>query len=111
MVGENGMSIEDFKTREGTLGEKDVEAIVHQRRAMFFDMAHRDERALELMGEKFRPWLRRKMKAGEYLAWFAIAPDGSVAAGTGLWLMDWPAHIVGGGKWRGNIVNVYTETV
>jgi GNAT superfamily N-acetyltransferase len=74
-------------------------------------MGHRDERALELMSEKFRPWLRRKMETGEYLAWFAIAPDGSVAAGAGLWLMDWPPHIVAGGKWRGNIVNVYTETV
>jgi hypothetical protein len=49
------MSIEEFKIREGTLEERDVEMIVHQRRAMFFDMGHRDERALELMSEKFRP--------------------------------------------------------
>jgi GNAT superfamily N-acetyltransferase len=49
------------------------------------------------------------MEAREYLAWLAIAPDESVAAGAGLWLMDWPPHMVGGGKWRGNIVNVYTE--
>ncbi len=40
------------------------------------------------MSERFRPWLRQKMQAGEYLAWFAIAPDGTVAAGVGLWLMD-----------------------
>lgn len=62
------------------------------------------------MSEKFRPWVKRKMEAGEYLAWFANAPDESVAAGAGLWLMDWPPHIVGEGKWRGNIVNVYTES-
>jgi GNAT superfamily N-acetyltransferase len=105
------MSAGDFNIREGTLEEKDVEAIVHQRRAMFFDMGHRDERALESMSEKFRLWVKRKMEAGEYLAWFAIAPDESVAAGAGLWLMDWPPHIVGEGKWRGNIVNVYTEAV
>jgi hypothetical protein len=80
------MSAGDFKIREGTLEEKDVEAIVHQRRAMFFDMGHRDERALKSMSEKFRPWVKRKMEAGEYLAWFAIAPDESVAAGAGLWL-------------------------
>ena len=72
-------------------------------------MGHRDERALESMSERFRPWLKRTMEAGEYVAWFAIAPDESVAAGAGLWLMDWPPHIVGRGKWRGNIVNVYTE--
>jgi len=98
-----------MRIREATLEERDIEAIVHQRRAMFFDMGHRDERALELMSERFRSWLRRKMEAGEYLAWFAIVPDELVAGGAGLWLMDWPPHIVGGGNWRGNIVNVYTE--
>ncbi len=98
-----------MRIREATLEERDIETIVHQRRAMFFDMGHRDERALELMSERFRPWLRRKMEAGEYLAWFAIVRDEFVAGGAGLWLMDWPPHIVGGGKWRGNIVNVYTE--
>jgi len=24
--------------------------------------------------------------------------------------MDWPPHMVAGGRWRGNIVNVYTES-
>ena len=103
------MRVEDFEIRAARLDEKDIEAIVHQRRAMFFDMGHRDERALESMSERFRPWLKRTMEASEYVAWFAIAPDESVAAGAGLWLMDWPPHIAGGGKWRGNIVNVYTE--
>ena len=103
------MSVADFEIRAARLDEKDIETIVHQRWAMFFDMGHRDERALESMSERFRPWLKRKMEAGEYVAWFAIAPDESVAAGAGLWLMDWPPHIVGRGKWRGNIVNVYTE--
>ncbi len=48
------------------------------------------------------------MDAGEYLAWLAVAPDGSIAAGTGLWLMDWPPHMIGTGVRRGNILNVYT---
>jgi GNAT superfamily N-acetyltransferase len=104
------MNIKDFKIREGILEQKDIQAIVHQRRAMFFAMGYRDESALELMSERFRPWVKRKMEAHEYLAWFAMAPDQTVVAGAGLWLMDWPPHIVGGGKWRGNIVNVYTET-
>ena len=104
------MSIEDFRIREAALDERDIETIVHQRRAMFFAMGHRDERALDLMSEKFRPWVKRKMEAGEYLAWFAIAQDETVAAGAGLWLMDWLPHMIGGGNWRGNIVNVYTET-
>ena len=95
--------------RAARLNEQDLNTIVHHRRAMFFDMGRRDARALDEMSEKFQPWLRRKMEAGEYLAWFAIAPDGTVAAGAGLWLMDWPPLMSAGGKWRGNILNVYTE--
>jgi len=87
----------------------DVDAILHHRRTMFLEMGYRDESALDAMTARFHPWLRRKMGAGEYLAWFALAPDSSIAAGLGLWLMDGPPHMLAGGRWRGNIVNVYTE--
>jgi GNAT superfamily N-acetyltransferase len=96
-------------TRPATLEASDLDAIVHHRRAMFRDMGYCDERALDAMSTRLRPWLRQKMEAGEYLAWFALAPDSSIAAGLGLWLMDWPPHMVAGGRWRGNILNVYTE--
>jgi GNAT superfamily N-acetyltransferase len=89
-------------------GPDAVDTIVAHRRAMFFDMGHRDAAALDAMCEAFRPWLREKMCAGEYLAWFAVA-DGRVAAGLGLWLMDWPPHLIGPGSRRGNILNVYTQ--
>jgi len=98
-----------MEIRAARLDEKDLETIVHHRRAMFFDMGRKDERALDAMCEKFRPWLKRKMAAGEYYAWFAVAPNGAVVAGAGLWLMDWPPLMTAGGKWRGNILNVYTE--
>jgi ribosomal protein S18 acetylase RimI-like enzyme len=98
-----------MKVRPATLHESDVDAIVHHRRAMFADMGYRDEAALDQMSMRFRPWLRGKMEAGEYLAWFAVAPDSSIAAGLGLWLMDWPPHLVGSAGRRGNILNVYTE--
>ena len=78
-----------------------------QRRAMFFGMGYRD--GLDAMVEAFLPWVREKMTAGEYLGWFATAEDGAIAAGAGLWLMDWPPHMIGPGSRRGNILNVYTE--
>ena len=49
------------------------------------------------------------MRCNEYLAWFAVDSDGAIAAGVGLWLMDWPPNMVRPGRWRGNIVNVYTR--
>ena len=76
---------------------------------MFSEMGYHDERALDAMSDAFRPWLIRMMDAGEYLAWLAIAADGSVAAGLGLWLMDWPPHMIGPGARRGNILNVYAS--
>jgi GNAT superfamily N-acetyltransferase len=101
--------IERMSIRPAALAESDFEIIVHHRKAMFRDMGYIDEPTLETMSARFRPWLRRKMEAGEYLAWFALAPDASITSGLGLWLMDWPPHMVGAGKWRGNILNVYTE--
>ena len=87
----------------------DAETLVAHRRAMFFEMGYRDEEALEAMAAAFHPWLRKKMEAGEYLAWLVIAEDGQVAAGIGLWLMDWPPHMIGPGARRGNILNLYTH--
>jgi len=86
----------------------DFPTLVEHRRGMFHDMGYRDDAAMDAMALKFRPWLLKQMDAGEYLAWLAIAPDLSIAAGTGLWLMDWPPHMIGAGARRGNILNVYT---
>ena len=96
--------------REATCAGPDLDAIVHHREAMFRDMRNPGVAALSAMSASFRPWLRRKMEGGEYLAWLAVEPDSSIAAGLGLWLMDWPPHMIGAGsRWRGNILNVYTE--
>src|ERR1035438_10774339 len=87
----------------------DAETITAHRRSMFLEMGHRDDAALDAMTAAFLPWLRQRMNDKEYLAWLAISPDGSIVAGLGLWLMDWPPHMIGPGSRRGNILNVYTE--
>src|SRR5881394_1823078 len=76
---------------------------------MFLGMGKYDPQKLEAMTDAYRPWLESKMAAGEYWGWLATTADGSVAAGAGLWLMDWPPHVIGTGLRRGNIINVYTE--
>jgi GNAT superfamily N-acetyltransferase len=103
--------LEQFAIRPGTLD--DVETVVAHRRAMFLAMGYPDDATMERMCEKFRPWLKRKMQAGEYLAWLAVVQDdaahGAIAAGLGLWLMDWPPSLLGPGPPRANILNVYTR--
>jgi len=96
-----------YSIRLATL--EDAGTIARHRHRMFLDMGKYDPAKLEVMTNAYRPWLESKMAAGEYLAWFAMSEDESVAAGLGLWLMDWPPHVIGSGSRRGNIINVYTE--
>jgi GNAT superfamily N-acetyltransferase len=86
----------------------DLETLVAHRRAMFHDMGYSDAAAMDSMSAKFRVWLLEHINSGDYHAWLVTAPDGSIAAGAGLWLMDWPPHMIGQGERRGNILNVYT---
>ena len=95
-----------FSIRQASL--QDEATLCAHRRAMFFEMGHTDEAALDAMIAAFRPWLERQMANGEYLAWVVVTEDGSIAAGLGLWLMDWPPHMIGPGARRANILNVYT---
>jgi GNAT superfamily N-acetyltransferase len=95
--------------RSATLDEPDLDAIVHQRRAIYLEGGHTEEATLDAMSAAFRSWLRRKMESGEFLGWFALAPDSSIAGGIGLWLMDYPPSMRATGGWRANIINVYTE--
>jgi GNAT superfamily N-acetyltransferase len=97
---------EGFTIRRASTG--DLETLIAHRRAMFRDMGYNDDAALDSMSAKFRVWLLQHINAGDYHAWLAYAPDGSIAAGAGLWLMDWPPHMIGEGAQRGNILNVYT---
>ncbi len=98
---------EHFNFRPATLD--DAPTIARHRRSMFRDMGHDDEPALDSMSARFLPWLEAKIRANQYLGWFAAVDGGRVVAGAGLWLMDWPPHLLGSSPQRGNIVNVYTE--
>ena len=102
------MSLPDgFILRRATTA--DIDTLVAHRRLMFQDMGYDDQSAMDSMAAKLRPWLLERMESGTYHAWLVCAPDGSIAAGTGLWLMDWIPHMVGKGVRRGNILNVYTR--
>lgn len=87
----------------------DAALIAHHRRAMFTDMGNTDTARLAAMEAEFAAWVREKLARQEYLGWFLVNAAGEVVAGAGLWLMDWPPHVVGASARRGNILNVYTH--
>jgi GNAT superfamily N-acetyltransferase len=87
----------------------DAQTIAEHRRLMFRDMGYQGEERLRSMTAEFVSWVEPKMTSGDYLAWLAVTAADIVVAGAGLWLMDWPPHMLGSSPRRGNIVNVYTQ--
>lgn len=79
---------------------------------MILEIRECGEDALEIMSNAFRGWLAKRLADEEYLGWFAVAPDGSIASGVGLWLLDWPPNVlpsgIPGGR-RAYVLNVFTE--
>ncbi len=97
-----------YKIREALTA--DVDHIVEQRRQMFLDIGFQaEEDTIARTARAFGPWVEQKMSAGDYLAWFATTERGEVVAGLGLWLIEWPPHLVGTSDHRGYILNVYTH--
>ncbi len=96
-----------YRIREALLDEAPV--IVDQRRGMFLGMGLPDDAKMAKMSRDFLPWLQAKMAANEYMGWFAETQDGQIVAGSGLWLIEWPPHLIGLATHRGYILNVYTH--
>jgi GNAT superfamily N-acetyltransferase len=94
----------DYRLRPAALD--DVDALVHQRIAMFEDMGvPLDASAL---AAAFRPWLTETMPKGLYRAW--VVQLGSVTvAGGGITIIQWPPGPHYPGDRLAFVYNVYTE--
>lgn len=83
--------------------------IVAQRRAMFAEMRQLPAEQLDVMATAFGPWVAERLERGEYQGWFGVNEAGQVVAGAGVWLMDWPPHMLHLEPRRANILNVYVQ--
>jgi ribosomal protein S18 acetylase RimI-like enzyme len=97
----------EFHLRQAT--PADAAVIRHHRRAMFHDMGMTDAGDLARMDAGFAVWLDERFAEGRYIGWFACTDAGTVAAGAGLWLLDWPPSPRYPHRTRGYLINVYTE--
>src|SRR5438552_9190799 len=95
-----------YTIRQATL--QDAKVITQQRRGMFLDLGFADDDILKQKIGEFLPWVEGKMAANQYLAWLAMSGE-TVVAGLGLWLIEWPPHMIGLAQHRGYILNVYTH--
>jgi|SRR5579872_5548543 len=88
---------------------EDLEEILIHRRRMFYDMGHRDEAVLDAMVRSSRPAMERYLRELTYFGWFALTPDGRIAAGAGLLLMPLVSGPLHPDKIeRAYFLNVYT---
>jgi GNAT superfamily N-acetyltransferase len=86
----------------------ELEAIVHQRVHMFLDMG-RDPALVQAAVPAMRAWTQTRMAADTLMTYFAIAPDGMIAAGAGVAINDVAPGPNSLSPERGYILNVYTE--
>ncbi|MBI5304814.1 MAG: GNAT family N-acetyltransferase [Chloroflexi bacterium] len=98
---------ERFSIRESTPDDADI--ICAHRRAMFEAMGRDTPAQIDAMDQPYRVWLADKLANGEYRAWFVENESGKVVAGAGLWLIAWPPSPYDQARWRGYVLNVYTE--
>ena len=96
-----------YLMRSATLD--DVPILCRHRRRMFEDMGHTNAKVLDSMSKQFAEWVKVRLQNQTYLAWLAVDDANEVVAGAGLWLIDWPPHVLGSGNRRGYILNIYTE--
>ena len=101
------MDISGYSLRRAAADDAPV--IRHHRRAMFHDMGLDDADRLASMDSGFAVWLDETLANGRYIGLFACAEDGTVAAGAGIWLLDWPPTFHAPQRTRGYLLNVYTE--
>ncbi|RAO74427.1 GNAT family N-acetyltransferase [Dyella jiangningensis] len=91
-----------------TLCADDLELICRHREAMFRDAGKGDD-VLRPMTAHFREWLRPRLANGSYFG-FMMSDGGTVVAGIGLMLIDWPPHPAHPLQdQRGYVLNVFVE--
>lgn len=92
-----------------TAGPDDAGAIRHHRRAMFAAMGQNDVARLDQMDAAFAVWLNKHFADGRYIGLLACTEGGVIAAGAGLWLLDWLPTYYCPERGRAYLLNVYTE--
>jgi len=76
---------------------------------MYEDMGYTDAAKIEAMEAEFTLWLHDHLEDSHYRNWFIVDANGEIAAGAGLWLVDWAPQMMDFSPLRGYVMNVFTE--
>jgi GNAT superfamily N-acetyltransferase len=75
-----------FRLSVRTAGSRDIDALVHQRRAMWEDMGIRNHELHENGDRVYRRWARSRLRNHQLVGWVVKSSDGRIAGGGCLWL-------------------------
>lgn len=84
----------------------DAEALADQRVQMFLDAEVPFAVSPEAMRETFLTWVRPRLADGSYTGWL-VEENGTLVAGAGLWVMEWPPHFLHLEPQRAYLLNFY----
>lgn len=88
---------------------RDLDALVHQRRAMWEDMGVGTTNELDEADRAYRKWARPRLKSGKLVAWIVENDNREIVGGGTLWLQPtqpWPGAKV---TIRPYLLSMYTE--
>src|SRR5260221_14141921 len=96
----------EFMIRRASV--QDAGIIARQRRLMFADGNDYSDAELTEMEGLYESWVAAKLAAGDYWGWLAETESGTVIAGVGLWLREWPPILYNYTGKQGFVENVFT---
>jgi GNAT superfamily N-acetyltransferase len=99
---------EGIQTRLRTATLADLPVIMRHRRQMFVDMGFTDEASLAAMELTSTPFIRAGLENGTYRGWL-VETAGTVLAGGGVIVMEYPSSPRDPDLRRAYILNMYTE--
>ena len=96
-----------IRVRRATL--KDIDELVHQRRAMWEDLGVRGNAEHDRSDRIYSRWLQTRIKNKRLVGWIAEKRDGTVAGGGCVWIHDVQPRP----HWKGTVqpylLSMYTE--
>jgi GNAT superfamily N-acetyltransferase len=96
----------DVTLRSATI--EDLEVILHHRREMFREMGGKYEQSLDQFEQASRRYFQTAFRNGTYHGLFAEI-SGTIVAGGGIVIADWPGSPVNFEPKRAWILNIYVE--
>lgn len=102
-----GLPAKSLRVRKATL--KDLEILVHQRRAMWIDLGVTGEARQDAADRTYRRWARTRLRNKQLVAWLVESRDHRIAGGGCVWLQPVQPSPRKPGMLQPYLLSMYTD--